>query len=585
MKKQIQPSEKKSQVPAHWVRSEHDKKYYPPTFDEYEQVVLGFDPRNPRAMKLPIQYSNPVDFYYYKDRNNTKTHYKDKPNIKRANVNNEWTFDMIGEWERCRDDIIYFAEKYGSIVHIDYGLIRISLRDYQKDMLDIMTKNRMSIHCLSRQLGKSSAVAIFLAHFVCFNEAKEVGILAHKGSMSAEVLSRVKDVIEFLPDFLQPGIVLWNQNSIELDNGCKIGAYSSDPNAVRGQSFAMLYLDECIDKHAFVTIKSKSTNEVLHIPVGDFYKMVAKDKMIELKGIIGDKLSPMISSGRTKRLPMEDILEYKAIFDDAFFPTKDHKSFLKFVMNDVYDQPKCEICGEPIDYVGQHGIPHTCGTKECKREFSRRSVSDIWKTQRSNELKVNTHDVKIINGEMFYKCPCCNEYASKTKGFACKPCGYLKRSETYDNFSDDKKQEISEKLSLAGKTRYESDAVRKSQSDEVKSRILSGKFTPKTTNRRTDRSKLKKHGISFRSSWEIKFYEMMLAKGIELDYETIRIPYTKGAVSHVYIPDFVDEENKIIYEVKPSTLIESVYDKEHAAIIWCKEHGYEYKYITEKELE
>lgn len=240
----IQPSDKKKEVPNHWVKSAHDNKYYPPTFDEYEQVCLGYDPSNPRAMKLPIQYSDPNNYTYYKDRNNVKTHYKDKPHIKRANVNTKWTFEMIEEWERCRDDIIYFAEHYGSIIHIDYGLIRINLRDYQEDMLNIMNDNRMSIFCLSRQLGKSAAVAIFLAHFVCFNEAKSVGILAHKGSMSAEVLSRVKDVIEFLPDFLQPGVVLWNQNSIELDNGCKIGAYSSDPNAVRGQSFAMLYLDE-----------------------------------------------------------------------------------------------------------------------------------------------------------------------------------------------------------------------------------------------------------------------------------------------------------------------------------------------------
>ncbi|WVX87459.1 terminase large subunit [Vibrio phage EniLVp02] len=243
-KKIIEPSTDKSLVPDHWVKSVHDDKYYPPTFHEYEEVCLGFDPDDGNAMKLPLQYKDPDDFYYYKDRMNHVTHYKNKPNLKREGVITDWTPEMLKEWMRCRDDVVYFAEKYGSIIHIDYGIIRVRLRDYQKDMIRLMAENRLSIHLLSRQLGKSSAVGILLAHFVVFNEHKEVGIIAHKGDMAAEVLSRVKDVIEFLPDFIQPGIVIWNKGSIELDNGSKIGAFSSDPNSVRGHSFAMLYLDE-----------------------------------------------------------------------------------------------------------------------------------------------------------------------------------------------------------------------------------------------------------------------------------------------------------------------------------------------------
>lgn len=240
----IEPSINKKDVPPHWIKSAHDAKYYPPTFEEYEQTCLGYDPNNLAAMRLPIQTTDPTDYTYFKDRSNILTHYKNKPNLKREGVRIEWTIEMLQEWVKCRDDIEYFAEKYGSVIHIDYGIIKIKLREYQKDMLNIMANHRSSIHCLSRQLGKSTAVAIFLAHFVIFNEHKNVGILAHKGSMAAEVLSRVKDVIEFLPDFLQPGIVIWNQGRIQLDNGCQIGAFSSDPNAVRGQSFAMLYLDE-----------------------------------------------------------------------------------------------------------------------------------------------------------------------------------------------------------------------------------------------------------------------------------------------------------------------------------------------------
>ena len=90
----------------------------------------------------------------------------------------------------------------------------------------------------------TTAVAIFIAHYVVFNEAKAVGVLAHLGSMSREVLERTKQSLELLPDFLQPGIVEWNKGSIELENGCSIGAYASSPDAVRGNSFSLMYLDE-----------------------------------------------------------------------------------------------------------------------------------------------------------------------------------------------------------------------------------------------------------------------------------------------------------------------------------------------------
>ncbi len=166
-------------------------------------------------------------------------------NLRRANIKTQYTPEMIAEWKRCRKDIVYFAETYCAITHIDYGTIKVQLRDYQKDMLKIMHENRMSAHKLSRQLGKTTAVAIFLAHYVCFNKDKAVGILAHKGSMAVEVLERTKQAIELLPDFLQPGIVEWNKKSIVLENGSSIGAYASSPDAVRGNSFSFIYIDEC----------------------------------------------------------------------------------------------------------------------------------------------------------------------------------------------------------------------------------------------------------------------------------------------------------------------------------------------------
>ena len=129
-----------------YVKSQHDDKWYPETFPVYYELN--------RFQKMGIQGKDPTEFRTYKDRFNKRTRYMNLPNLKRANQPINWTEEMKREWVRCRDDILYFAENYCSIIHIDWGIIKIQLRDYQRDMLKIMFENRMSMHNLSRQLGK-----------------------------------------------------------------------------------------------------------------------------------------------------------------------------------------------------------------------------------------------------------------------------------------------------------------------------------------------------------------------------------------------------------------------------------------------
>lgn len=138
------PKEVRGKV--NWYQSQHDQKWYPETFDDY--AILN------KPQKFDLQGTDPSNFRLFKDKFNKKSRYNGLPNLKRANIQIQWTQEMLDEWIRCRDDIIYFAENYCSIVHIDYGVIKVQLRDYQKDMLKIMFDSRMSQHNLSRQLGE-----------------------------------------------------------------------------------------------------------------------------------------------------------------------------------------------------------------------------------------------------------------------------------------------------------------------------------------------------------------------------------------------------------------------------------------------
>ena len=80
--------------------------------------------------------------------------YNGNSNIKRKGEQVQFTQEMISEFIKCSQDPIYFAENYIKIVHVDEGLINLSLYDYQKDIIDAITNNRRVTVCSSRQSGK-----------------------------------------------------------------------------------------------------------------------------------------------------------------------------------------------------------------------------------------------------------------------------------------------------------------------------------------------------------------------------------------------------------------------------------------------
>jgi hypothetical protein len=49
---------------------------------------------------------------------------------------------------------------------------------------------------------------------------------------------------EYLPRFLQQGIVVWNKRNITLENGSRIRAGATSSGSIRGQSYNIIFLDE-----------------------------------------------------------------------------------------------------------------------------------------------------------------------------------------------------------------------------------------------------------------------------------------------------------------------------------------------------
>ena len=170
--------------------------------------------------------------------------YLGNPNLKKANVQQEWTKEELQEYKKCMDNPQYFIENYIMIVSLDEGLVPFKLYDFQKEMIGTFHNNRFTICKLPRQSGKSTTIIAYLLHYVLFNSTVNVAILANKAATARDLLGRLQLAYEHLPKWLQQGVMSWNKGSLELENGSKILASSTSASAVRGGSYNIIFLDE-----------------------------------------------------------------------------------------------------------------------------------------------------------------------------------------------------------------------------------------------------------------------------------------------------------------------------------------------------
>ncbi len=214
--------------------------------------------------------------------------YFGNPNLKRVGEPVDWTPERVQEYIKCSQDPIYFIETYMKIVNVDDGLVNFELYDYQKEMVRSMADNRMSIIATARQAGKSTTTCGFILWYTLFNKEKTVALLANKGDTAREILGRIQNAYQYLPKWLQQGIVEWNKGSHLLENGSRVLAGSTSSDNVRGYSINLLFIDEAafIDNwdefftSVFPTISSGKTTKIVLVStpngLNHFHKLWAE---------------------------------------------------------------------------------------------------------------------------------------------------------------------------------------------------------------------------------------------------------------------------------------------------------------------
>lgn len=77
--------------------------------------------------------------------------------VRKANLIFAMTDLEFEEYIKCKINIHYFAENYCQIKREDGSIGPMKLRDYQRDIIDLYTKNPRSLLMASRQTGKCNS--------------------------------------------------------------------------------------------------------------------------------------------------------------------------------------------------------------------------------------------------------------------------------------------------------------------------------------------------------------------------------------------------------------------------------------------
>ena len=201
-------------------------------------------------------------------------YYLGNPNLPAADASMAYEPWMISEIQKCKENLLYFAENQFNIIDPDVGKTTINLYSFQKRILNTLENNRRVILIASRQIGKTTCLTIYALWVAIFNNYQNIVIVANKEATAIEVFRRIKLAYEELPVWLKPGVVAFATTSCEFDNGSRVSISTTTGSAARGMTISCLLIDEAafiepasiLDdfwRSVYPTISRSSTSKVL----------------------------------------------------------------------------------------------------------------------------------------------------------------------------------------------------------------------------------------------------------------------------------------------------------------------------------
>jgi hypothetical protein len=298
----------------------------------------------------------------------------------------------------------------------------------------------------------------------------------------------------------------------------------------------------------------KVERDLVHrVPI---YAMYSKDKTVELiHKILFDKHGCLVSWINDANKIRDKIL-IASIFHHANNNTLPFKHCIKILTENVSIEDMLCACGTPKD-IFQFKLRDTCGKLVCRKSSLSRKSKERGSYKSFLSESARAKKSASLIGRVFTE-------AHKESIRAAK-----KQQYTPEYIAQDRQMRIDK-------------GIYKKCAETLRQKILNGEYTPKNNRIRAARIPSKDLNTSYRSRWEEKFH----TAHPNLKFEYTRIAYEHENKQHVYIVDFTDVDNRIIYEIKPKQLLSDsmTQSKISAALDWCTCNNYTYKIVTEDDF-
>lgn len=164
--------------------------------------------------------------------------------LRKGNLPFDYTPDELDILKIVWHDKKFFGNNFVHLKDAEFGWQKITLRNYQEDLLDSYSNNKWNILMFPRQSGKTTTTVVEIVHYAISNFDKDMVVIAQSEMVVDEILKKVKEAFHSLPFFMQPGFIKFNSKGFVLDNGCRLSIGVASESVVQGFSLDFLFIDE-----------------------------------------------------------------------------------------------------------------------------------------------------------------------------------------------------------------------------------------------------------------------------------------------------------------------------------------------------
>lgn len=191
--------------------------------------------------------------------------------VKKPNKKTPYSMKALEALDNSQSDPMYFIENFVKIQHPKIGSVDFQPYDYQKKIINAFHTHSKCVVLTGRQLGKTTVASAYILWRAMFVEDSKILIVGNKMKAAMEVMDRIKYAYEECPDFIKAGVLEYNKSTLTFDNGSKIEAVATTPDAGRGRSISLLY---CLSGNSMVTVRNKITGDISNVSLSELYDIV-----------------------------------------------------------------------------------------------------------------------------------------------------------------------------------------------------------------------------------------------------------------------------------------------------------------------